>query len=73
MSRAEKLEQAKAAIEECRTKLTEKTQTDQSQLKLSGFATAIDSIKASGGGVELVVTAPDYEGETLTATKGETH
>lgn len=70
MGRAEKLEQAKSAIEESRTILAEKTKADQSQLKLSGFPGVIENIK-TGTKFTLNITCETEDGTVLTATNGE--
>ena len=77
MSIATELERIKTSTETLKTALTQtKTALEAkdvnvpSDVKFSGIPALIQSIK-TGSSVELVVSAPDYEGQTLTATKGE--
>lgn len=57
-------------LSESKTALTDKGVEVPEETKLRNVPALIGSIK-TGSQVELVITAPDYEGQTLTATKGE--
>lgn len=61
--------QTETDLSNIKTALTEKKVEVPETTKLGNVPGLIESIK-TGSSVELVITAPDYEGETLTATKG---
>lgn len=62
--------QAETDLTNIKTALTAKEVEVPETTKLSNVPALIGSIK-NDGGVELVISAADYEGQTLTATKGE--
>ena len=61
--------QAETDLTNIKSALTGLEVTVPETTKLSNIPTLIGQIK-TGSSVELVITAPDYEGQTLTATKG---
>lgn len=64
------MDSLKKTLTDSKSALTQKKVEVPLDTKLDDVPGLIGSIK-TGSSVELVVTAPDYEGQTLTATKGE--
>ena len=65
------VDQAEQDLTDIKSALTTLEVEVPEETKLSNIPTLIAELK-TGSSVELVITAPDYEGETLTAQKGDT-